>query len=86
MGRKKTEHVVFDNMRKIRKRVDIKEYNSKTHDQATIQSKEKYNRLRMTIRLTKFFDLEYTLLNETEVIPNGRNKCNEPDLRLRRQL
>ena len=33
MGKKKTEHVVFDNMRRIRKRVDIKEYNSQTHSQ-----------------------------------------------------
>ena len=40
MGKKKTEHVVFDNMRKIRNRVDIKEYNSRTHNHATSQSKK----------------------------------------------
>ena len=31
MGKKKMEHVVFDGMRKIKKKFNISEYNKKTH-------------------------------------------------------
>ncbi len=31
MGKKKVEHVVFDGMRKIKKKVNINEYNKKSH-------------------------------------------------------
>ena len=31
MGKKKIEHVVFDGMRKIKKKINISEFNKNTH-------------------------------------------------------
>ena len=31
MGKKKVEHIVFDGVRKIKKKINISEYNKKTH-------------------------------------------------------
>ena len=38
MGKKKVEHVVFDGMRKIKKRVNINQYNTQTENRMTRQS------------------------------------------------
>ncbi len=31
MGKKKVEHIVFDEVRKIKKKINISEYNKKSH-------------------------------------------------------
>lgn len=33
MSKKKVEHVVFDGMRKIKKKINVSKYNTKTHSE-----------------------------------------------------
>ena len=43
MGKKKVEHVVFDGMRKIKKKINISEYNKKTFADKRKQTEIKNN-------------------------------------------
>ena len=41
MSKKKVEHVVFDGMRKIKKNINVSEYNTKTHSEKRNQTERK---------------------------------------------
>ena len=43
MSKKKVEHVVFDGMRKIKKKINVGEYNSKTHSEKRKQTEKKHD-------------------------------------------
>lgn len=41
MSKKKVEHVVFDGMRKIKKNINVSEYNTKTHSEKRKRTERK---------------------------------------------
>lgn len=41
MSKKKVEHVVFDGMRKIKKNINVSEYNTRTHSEKRKQTERK---------------------------------------------
>ena len=43
MSKKKVEHVVFDGMWKIKKKINVGEYNSKTHSEKRKQTEKKHD-------------------------------------------
>ena len=41
MSKKKVEHIVFDGMQKIKKKINVSEYNTKTHSEKRKQTERK---------------------------------------------